>query len=116
MGVTDLANKALAFADKALGMAIEFLKKLTAYTLTSVGFKMSNSVGPSVELNAAILNRDTRCQRIWHQTLAERDKFQENCRSGIQSNLFANQEKSPAGHQGSHQKGKAPCIRTHPIR
>merc|ERR1712166_1605229 len=57
--VTDLANKALAFADKALGMAIEFLKKLTAYTLTSVGFKMSNSVGPSVELNAAILNTET---------------------------------------------------------
>ena len=57
--VTDLANKALAFADKALGMAIEFLKKLTAYTLRSVGFKMSNSVGPSVELNAAILNTET---------------------------------------------------------
>ena len=57
--ISQAANAALSFAASAVEKALQAIKKLTAYAVSSVEFKMTNSIGPSVSLNAAILNTET---------------------------------------------------------
>ena len=57
--ISEAANAALSFAASAVEKALQAIKKLTAYAVSSVEFKMTNSIGPSVSLNAAILNTET---------------------------------------------------------
>ena len=57
--ISEAANAALSFAASAVEKALQAIKKLTAYAISSVEFKMTNSIGPSVSLNAAILNTGT---------------------------------------------------------
>merc|ERR1712086_429436 len=59
MTVANEALDALSFAASGVEKAIQAIKKLTAYMLSSVGFRLANSVDPSVTLNIAIMNTET---------------------------------------------------------